>query len=268
MTSTSASSDTEAPDGLATIAAEAATLAADHIRPLIGNVAALATKSSPTDVVTQVDIEAEALIRTALQQATPGARILAEESGMSGGDNDDARHATLEWIVDPLDGTVNFLYGLPVVAVSIAAAVDGRVVAGAVVDVLRNEVFAASAGNGATVDGTPITTSSCTALSSALILTGYSYDAALRAEHGQLVQRLLPAARDIRCFGSAALHCCWVGAGRVEGYIERDIKVWDYSAGALIAAEAGAHVELPCPENDDLVTIAAPGIVEELRALI
>jgi myo-inositol-1(or 4)-monophosphatase len=171
-------------------------------------------------------------------------------------------------VVDPLDGTVNFLYSLPVVAVSVAAALDGDVVAGAVVDVLRDETFSASVGHGARLGGNPLELSQCQSLARALVMTGFSYRADIRARQGKIVEALLPAARDIRCFGSAALQLCWVGAGRADGYFERDIKVWDYAAGALIAREAGAVTELPCPENDDLVIAAPPALFEELRAVV
>jgi myo-inositol-1(or 4)-monophosphatase len=174
----------------------------------------------------------------------------------------------LQWVVDPLDGTVNFLCGLPVMAVSVAAALDGDVVAGAVVDVLRNETFSAAAGLGARVDGQAIEISECPSLARALVLTGFSYRADIRGRQGDIVQGLLPVARDIRCFGSAALQLCWVAAGRADAYFERDIKVWDYAAGALIAREAGAVTELPCPENDDLVIAATPTVFGQLRSVV
>jgi myo-inositol-1(or 4)-monophosphatase len=174
----------------------------------------------------------------------------------------------LQWIIDPLDGTINFLYGLPLFAVSVAAAVDGGVVAGAVVDVLHDEVFSACVGGGARRNGMPISVSDCTSLPDALVTTGFSYQADLRAVQGEVAQRLLPLARDLRCFGSAALELCWVGCGRVDGYFQRDTEIWDRAAGALIAEEAGASIELPCPENDDLVIAACPGVFDDLRAVV
>ncbi len=105
-------------------------------------------------------------------------------------------------------------------------------------------------------------------LARSLVTTGFSYDAQLRAAQGGVVARLLPLVRDVRCFGSAALQICWVGCGRTDGYFERDIKVWDYSAGAIVAGEAGAAVELPCPENDGLVAVASPGVFDALREAI
>ena len=244
---------------LADLAATVAQQAAALVRSERTHVRRLDPKSTPTDAVTQTDLDAERLIRDSLSAATPGCGFVGEEGGAS------SPRARLAWILDPLDGTVNFVYGLPVVAISIAAALDGQIVAGAVVDVVGGETFMATRGAGATLDGQPISTSSSASLDLALVTTGFSYRSSLRAEQGAVLALLLPAVRDIRCFGSAALQLCWVGAGRSEAHFERDTKLWDHAAGALIAAEAGAIVELPCPENDQLVIAAAPGIHEPLR---
>jgi len=243
-------------------AADVCRRAAALIRDQLGRAVGLETKSSPTDAVTQTDLDAEGLIRHALAEATPGAGFLGEEGG--GSDHG----ARLRWVVDPLDGTVNFVYGLPVMAVSIAAAVDGDVVAGAVTDVVGRETFSAAAGRGARVDGRAIHVSDCATLAGALVVTGFSYRATVRARQGEVVGRLLPQIRDIRCFGSAALQLCWVGAGRVDAYFERDIKVWDHAAGELIAREGGARTELSCPENDGLVMAATPGVFDALRNVV
>jgi myo-inositol-1(or 4)-monophosphatase len=252
---------------LETVAMSVARASAALIRANVGKATRLGEKSSPTDVVTPTDLDAEHLIRQLLADATPGAGVLGEEGGQvptPGGDD----AARLQWVVDPLDGTVNFLYSLPVVAVSVAAALDGDVVAGAVVDVLRDETFSAAAGLGARLGRDPLAISQCRSLARALVMTGFSYRADIRGRQGKIVQALLPVARDIRCFGSAALQLCWVGAGRADGYFERDIKLWDYAAGALIAREAGAVTELPCPENDGLVIAAPPAVFDELRAVV
>jgi myo-inositol-1(or 4)-monophosphatase len=246
------------------MAVAAAQASAALIRASVGRATWLGEKSSPTDVVTRTDLDAEQLIRRMLADTTPGAGILGEE----GGQTLTGEPGRLQWVVDPLDGTVNFLYSLPVIGVSVAAALDGDVVAGAVVDVLRDETFSASAGHGARLGGSPIEVSQCQALEQALVMTGFSYRADIRGRQGRIVGSLLPAARDIRCFGSAALQLCWVGAGRADGYFERDIKVWDYAAGALIAREAGAVTELPCPENDGLVIAAPPAVFDELRSVV
>ena len=219
-------------------------------------------KSSPTDVVTQTDLRAEDLARRLLIEATPEAGILGEEGGLT------APTARVQWVLDPLDGTINFLYGVPIFAVSIAAAVDGEVVAGAVVDVLHDELFSAYLDGGARRDGEPIAVSACASLPEALVTTGFSYQAEQRARQGEVAHRLLSRARDIRCFGSAALELCWVACARVDGYYQRDTEVWDRAAGALIAEEAGARVEMPCPENDDLAIASSPGIFEDLRSVV
>jgi myo-inositol-1(or 4)-monophosphatase len=250
------------PAALESIASEAAQAAAEVITRTYGNPDPVGRKSSPTDVVTQTDLRAEELVREVLQEATPRAGVLAEEGGTSGAAE------RLQWVIDPLDGTINFLYGVPVFAVSIAAAVDGEVVAGAVVDVLRDELFSASAGAGARRNGVPIRASACTELPDALVATGFSYQASVRSLQGEVAQRLLSRARDVRCFGSAALELCWVACGRLDGYYQRDTEVWDRAAGALIAEEAGARVELPCPENGDLVIAATGGVFDELWSAV
>jgi myo-inositol-1(or 4)-monophosphatase len=255
-------SDLPAPSELERIAtavacAAAAVVTDAHRRPVL-----VGSKSSPTDVVTETDLRAEDLIRRHLLDATPGAGVIGEERGET------LPGARLLWVTDPLDGTVNFLHGVPVFAVSIAAAVDGEVVAGAVIDVLRGEVFSAHLGGGASRDGEPIAVSDCRSTAQALVATGFSNRAEERLRQGDVAARLLPLAADLRCFGSAALELCWVACGRVDAYYQRGTELWDRAAGALIAAEAGAEVELPCPENGDLVLAAGDGVFEELRALV
>lgn len=250
------------PRELELTAVAAAQEAAELIRPVIGSGAALRTKSSPTDVVTATDLRAEQLIRRHLEQSVPSSSFIGEEYPEHEGT------AGVAWVIDPIDGTVNFLYDLPVVAVSIAAEVDGVVVAGAVCDVLRHEMFSGSLGNGARRDDDTISTSAVEDLAAALVATGYSYDAEKRAEQAAVVSRVLPAARDIRSMGSAALQLCWVGCGRLDAYYERDLKRWDIAAGALIAAEAGAVVEFPSRANNDLTLTASPAVFDSLRSLL
>jgi myo-inositol-1(or 4)-monophosphatase len=261
-------SPSSAPDGapspaaLEQIASTVARAAAQLVTAGYGRPIDVGRKSSPTDVVTQTDLRAEELIRRLLRDATPDAGVLGEEGGMT------APSARLQWVIDPLDGTVNFLYGVPLFAVSVAAALDGEVVAGAVVDVLRGELFSAHLGGGARLDGEPIAVSACAALPDALVVTGFSYHAGQRDAQGEIVHRVLSRARDVRCFGSAALELCWVACARMDAYFQHGTEIWDRAAGALIAAEAGASLELPCPENDDLVIAAAPGVFEDLWALV
>ena len=246
------------PAELEHIAAAVAREAASLIAPTYGHADTVGRKSSPTDVVTSTDLRAEALLTERLAAATPGAGILGEEGGTT------APEARLQWVLDPLDGTVNYLYGVPLFAVSVAAAVDGEVVAGAVTDVMRGETFTARLGGGARLDGEPIAASACTSLASALVLTGFSYHADVRGVQGEVVQRLLSRVRDVRCPGSTALELCWVACARSDAYFQRGTEIWDRAAGALIAAEAGARTELPCPENGDMVIAAAPGVFEPL----
>jgi myo-inositol-1(or 4)-monophosphatase len=250
------------PAELERVASSTARAAAEIVTAAYGRPLPVGRKSSPTDVVTQTDLRAEQLVRERLLEATPAAGILGEEGGRTAPD------ARLQWVIDPLDGTINFLYGVPLFAVSIAAAVDGELVAGAVVDVLRDELFSAHRGGGARCDGQPISVSSCASLSQALVTTGFSYRAELREIQGEVAHRLLSRARDLRCFGSTALELCWVACARLDGFFQRDTEIWDRAAGALIAEEAGARTELPCPENDDLVIAAGPGVFEDLREAV
>jgi myo-inositol-1(or 4)-monophosphatase len=251
-----------APPDLEDVASAAARAAAEVVTSAYGQPRAVGHKSSPTDIVTQTDLRAEELLRSVLLTATPQAGILGEEGGKT------APGARLQWVIDPLDGTINFLYGVPLFAVSIAAAVDGQIVAGAVVDVLRGELFSAHRRGGARCDGQAISASSCQSLAEALVTTGFSYHADLRDLQGAVAHRVLSRARDLRCFGSAALELCWVACARADGYYQRDTEIWDIAAGALIAEEAGARTELPCPENDDLVLAAGPEVFEDLRAVV
>lgn len=244
------------------VAAEVAESAAALVRLSVGRAAEAALKSSPTDVVTHTDLASEQLIRQELSHRCPGSTIIGEEYDDNVGSND------IGWIVDPIDGTVNFLYDLPVVSVSIAATIGGVVVAGAVTDILREEVFSASSGNGARKDGQPIVPATMEDLGQSLIGTGFSYDARTRSIEADLLTRLLPECRDIRCMGSAALNLCWVACGRLNGFYERDIKTYDYAAGALVAEEAGATVELPAENNEDLTISTAPSIFDSLRQLV
>lgn len=244
------------------VAIDVARLAAELVRNNVGRAAAAGTKSSPTDVVTETDIRSESLIRGELLARCPGSTIVGEEL------DDDVGSNAVGWIVDPVDGTVNFLYDLPVVAVSIAATIDGVTVAGVVCDVLRGEVFSATIGTGARRDGLPISARTPSGLGQSLIATGFAYDAERRREQTQVVSRLLPECRDIRCMGSAALNLCWVGCGRIDGYYEQNTKLYDYAAGALIAAEGGAQAELPAHNDHDAMIAAPATIFNALRGIV
>ena len=244
------------------VAADVAQMAAKFVLRSVGRAAAARTKSTPTDVVTITDVESERLIRSELLVRCPGSTIVGEEL------DDEIGDSGIGWIVDPIDGTVNFLYDLPVVSVSIAATMHDHVVACAVIDILRGELFTAALGSGARRNGEAIVASQPASLDQALVGTGFSYDATLRKAQADALTRVLPACRDIRCMGSAALNLCWVGCGRLDAYFERDIKVYDYAAGALIAAEAGAEVELGSNNELDLTLVSSPAIFDVLVSLV
>jgi myo-inositol-1(or 4)-monophosphatase len=197
------------------------------------------TKTSPTDVVTHMDTEAERLISTTIRSSRPDDAMLGEE-GQHAGPSEGRR---VRWIVDPLDGTVNYLYGLPQWSVSIAAEVDGVVQAAVVFDPCKNELFTALLGDGARLNGVRLGVSACEELSQALVGTGFGYDALRRAGQAQVLTGVLPMVRDIRRLGAASLDLCWLACGRLDGYYERGLAPWDYAAGALVATEAGARVE-------------------------
>lgn len=215
-------------------------------------------KSSSVDVVTQVDRDAEALIRGRLAEARPLDGFFGEESGGASGTSG------LTWVVDPIDGTVNFLYGIPHYAVSIAV-VEGeadpqrwRALAGVVVNPATGELFSATAGGGAHLGDRALRVNPPVDLSQALVATGFAYSAQTRAEQGAAVARLLPQVRDVRRMGTASLDLCAVASGRVDAYFERTLSPWDHAAGALIASEAGARVTgLPGQRGDHRFLLAA-----------
>lgn len=234
---------------------------------------AVRSKSTPTDPVTVVDTETERLLRDRLAQLRPGDPILGEEGG---GPADPAATPAdaVTWVLDPIDGTVNFVYGIPAYAVSVGVQVNGVSVAGAVADVVGGRVYSAATGLGAHVideHGTdPLRCRAVNDLSMALVGTGFGYSRRRRATQAALVARMLPLVRDVRRIGSAALDLCMVAAGRLDAFYEHGLQVWDCAAGALIAAEAGARVLVPARDvtGAGLVMAAAPGIADELLAAL
>jgi myo-inositol-1(or 4)-monophosphatase len=240
-----------------------------------GRDTAVRTKTTPTDPVTVVDTETERLLRDRLAQLRSGDPVLGEEIG---GSADAAANeaGAVTWVLDPIDGTVNFVYGIPAYAVSVAAQVDGVSVAGAVADVIGGRVYSAAAGLGAhVIDEQGIHPLHCTAvddLSMALVGTGFAYSRRRRTAQAALLAKMLPLVRDVRRIGSAAMDLCMVAAGRLDAYYEHGLQVWDRAAGALIAAEAGARIVLPQPGDPRstaaLVVAAAPGIADELLATL
>ncbi|MEU0274176.1 inositol monophosphatase family protein [Streptomyces sp. NPDC006307] len=223
-----------------------------------------ATKSSPIDVVTEMDIAAEKLITGFLAEHRPDDGLLGEEGAATEGTSG------VRWVVDPLDGTVNYLYGLPTWAVSIAAERGGETLVGVVVAPMRDETFHAVLGGGAFLNGRPIRCRPAPPLDQALVSTGFNYVAAVRAHQADVAQRLIPRLRDIRRGGSAAIDLADVAAGRLDGYYERGLRPWDLAAGDLIAREAGALTggRPGTPPSRDLTVAASPGVFEPLQALL
>jgi myo-inositol-1(or 4)-monophosphatase len=274
------------------VATEAAELVTGAREAALADVS---TKSTKTDVVTAGDRAAERLVRQRLGELWPGVPVLGEEEGGGVPGNG------LCWVVDPIDGTVNYLYGYPWYGVSIAAQVDGVSVAGVIVEPATGRVWDACRGDGARLDGRPLRVSDVTRLDLSLVATGFSYSAERRERQAALWGRLLPRVRDIRRAGASSLDLCAVAAGWVDAYVEHGLHRWDWAAGALIAEEAGAVVRLPGDQNadpdaevgdgvgagrgdrlgagagdslgdgvgdglgEDAVLVAAPGIADELR---
>ncbi len=240
------------PADLRDLALEAARKAAVLVRERrAAGVSVAATKSSDVDVVTEADRESERLIRGIIAASRPDDAIVGEEGGSAAGSTG------VRWIVDPIDGTVNFLYGIPQYAVSIAAEVDGEVVAGVVLNAATGVEYVATRGD-ARRDGQPISVAGPTPLARRLVFTGFGYEAAKRAVQAAAVARLLPQVRDIRRLGSCALDLCHVAEGSADGYVEEGVNLWDYAAGRLVAKAAGARVELvPGAAGTDAL-LAAP----------
>jgi len=224
----------------------------------------VATKSSRTDMVTAVDRASEALIVGAIERERPDDGVLGEEGS--------AREGTsgVRWIIDPLDGTTNYLYGFPLFAVSIAVEVDGEVEAGVVAHPTLGEVFTAVRCDGALCNGRPIAVSEKVELATALIGTGFAYGADSRRESARWLEHIIPSVRDIRRGGAASLDLCWVACGRLDGYYEAGLSPWDIAAGDLIAREAGATTSDfdGGPVRPGSVVAAAPGIAPALRQLV
>ncbi|MEV0946421.1 inositol monophosphatase family protein [Rhodococcus sp. NPDC049939] len=264
------------------VAVAVAEEAADHVRSrrpevfgIVGNGTSsgdsVASKSTPTDPVTVIDTESEQVIRNRLAILRPDDAILGEEGG-----GDRGSIAGVRWVVDPIDGTVNFLYGVPVYAVSVAAQIDGVSVAGAVVDVAARSTYAAARGCGATLTDSEgrvsrLRCNPITDVSMALLATGFGYSVTRRRAQGALISEILTRVRDIRRIGSAALDLCMVASGRVDAQFEHGLAPWDWAAGSLIATEAGARVRIPAPHSSsadgEVVVAAAPGIADELDEL-
>lgn len=216
-------------------------------------------KSSRTDLATDADRASEGLVRDGILVERPDDAILGEEGGERAGGSG------LTWIVDPLDGTTNFVYGFPAWCVSIAVADAEGALAGVVHDPLRGETFEATRGGGAFLDGTPLQLGTAPPLGEALVATGFGYDPARRRRQAAVLPSLLPVVRDIRRAGSAALDLCWVAAGRLDAYYEAGLKAWDLAAGLLVASEAGAsHTWLDGPVDVPTLVVAGGDLLGAL----
>jgi myo-inositol-1(or 4)-monophosphatase len=235
---------------------------------------AVTSKSTPTDIVTAMDTAAERLIVGALREARPDDAVLGEEGTAApapGTAPGRAAHAgRVRWVVDPIDGTVNYFYGIPAYAVSIAAEVDGEVVAGVVHNPATSETWTATRGGGAFHGDRTVAVNAPVPLDRALVGTGFAYAADGRARQAGVLLTALPMVRDIRRLGAASLDLCAVACGRLDGYYEQGLAPWDLAAGGLVAREAGARVEGAHgrPAGEDLVVAAPPGVFEPLHDLV
>jgi myo-inositol-1(or 4)-monophosphatase len=247
------------------VARDAAEAAAVELRQRFGGSArGVRSKSTPTDLVSDADLAAESAIRSVLADRRPGDAILAEEGGESEG-------GQLRWVVDPLDGTINYLFGIPAFAVSIACEDRAGAVAGVVLDPIRGERFEATRSAEPTLNGEAFSAPQrADTLGVAMVATGFGYDTNVRARQADVLMRVLPRVRDIRRVGAAALDLCWCACGRFDAYYERGLNPWDVAAGGLIAQRAGLEVrDLPATPDEPAGTVAARAkLIDELVALI
>ncbi|MEU1969441.1 inositol monophosphatase family protein [Micromonospora sediminicola] len=241
------------------IAEHAARLAGRELRRRLGNPGRVDHKSAPTDPVSDADRASEALIVTELRRHRPDDGILAEEGSTQ------PSGSGLRWVIDPLDGTVNYLYGIPFFSVSIACEqhtpTGWQPLVGTVYDPMHDELFHATRGAGAWLNEQPLARRAPTGLHDAILATGLAYRHHHRTRQGVLINKLAAQARDLRMLGSTALALCWVAAGRCDGYLEDHAERWDLAAGSLIAEEAGAIVE----SFGAGVLAAAPHLADELK---
>jgi len=222
----------------------------------------LASKTSATDPVSDADREAERVIRELLTAERPDDGLVGEEGSRIEGEH------SRRWIVDPLDGTVNFLYGLRAWGVSIALEDEEGLAVGVVFNPVSGECFAAERGHGTKMSGRPIHVTDCRSLDSAMVATGFSYEAERRAEQAQLLVELLPRIRDLRRAGAAALDLAYVAAGRVDAYYERGLKPWDEAAGLLLVREAGGVTAELEGEPHGVMAAGTSELLEELRPFV
>ena len=250
---------------IAEVAAAAARAGGDVLRESYGRVQSVRFKGA-TDLVTEVDVRSEQTVVALIRSHFPTHQVLAEEGSVGG---DDARH---RWIIDPLDGTTNYAHGLRVFCVSVGYERDGKLAAGAVYDPSMDELYLATAGGGATLNGEPIHVSATDTLIRGLLATGFPYDRAMVPIALRQFAALSMQAQAVRRVGSAALDCCWVAAGRFDGYWENIVNAWDVAAGALIAIEAGATVTdvhgAPFRVDAGSILLATPALHPQILAAV
>jgi len=245
---------------LLSLALAAARAAGDLLLERVGGpVSGLTSKSSRTDLVSDADRDAEALVLGMIRAARPDDTIVAEEGGAASGGSG------ITWLVDPLDGTINYLWGIPQWSVSVAARDRDGAIVGVVHDAPRGETFTARRGHGAWLGGARLAVGPGPELSQALIGTGFNYRSDERSRQAERLTRVLPAVRDLRRFGSAAIDLAWVAAGRLDGYFETGLNPWDWAAGELLVREAGGVVE-EMPASG--LIAAGTGLIDPLRALV
>jgi myo-inositol-1(or 4)-monophosphatase len=243
--------------------AAAGVLLSSYGRPPEG----LGSKSSDTDLVSDADRHAERAIRELLAAERPDDGLVAEE-----GSHSEAASGR-RWIVDPLDGTINFLYGFPAWAVSVALEDADGLAVGVVLDPVRDECFVAERGGGAHVRGSPreagpLRVRDRRRLDHALVATGFSYEPARRATQAEVIRSMLPRVRDIRRAGAAALDLAWLAAGRVDAFYERGLKTWDRAAGDLLVREAGGAIAELDGDPPGVIAAATPELLRELEKLV
>jgi len=253
------------PAALADLALRTAVAAADMVRERRAEGFGVTTKSTDTDLVTDLDKASDVMIRRLLLEARPDDGLLTEE---------DAEHAGstgIVWVVDPIDGTTNFVYGHHPYAVSIGAAVDGRPVAGAIVEISTDDRYHAWLGGGSFHGGRRLQLGEPPELDRALVATGFAYDPARREAQAAVVARIVGRIRDVRRLGAAAFDLCSVAAGRIDAYYEHGLNAWDLCAGEIIASEAGAAVEHIAGGRAvplDGIVAAHPALIGPLRELL
>jgi myo-inositol-1(or 4)-monophosphatase len=248
------------------VAEEAARTAGALLRARFeaGAETAVHSKSTPTDLASEADLAAEEAIRSLLAERRPDDVLLAEEGG---GHRDPLEPGRVRWVVDPLDGTINFLFRIPQWCVSVACEDAGGTLAGVVFDPMRDELFSAVADGPPRLNGADVQPRQAVPLAESLVATGFAYDAAVRAEQVKVISALVPAARDVRRFGSAALDLAWTAAGRYDAYFERTVQPWDVAAGALLCRRAGLEVR-DLPERPGMpygICAGRPALLDELE---